>query len=385
MLKRIRKFSRDERGMSFAFVGVGLMTFMAATTLAVDVGMFMTARTQAQTSADAGALAGATALVYNNWDDRSPTGPAVQSSISAAQQNNVMGGVVSVQTGDVTFPVDSFGQANEVKVNVFRTAGRTNPVKTLLGSLLGVSTIDIAATATAQAAPAGGMTCVKPFIIPDKWTENTSPPWDMNTSTYDHYDNRGNELPVHDVYDPTKGYSAADKGTVLILRAGSGNNIRPTFYFSWAMPPNTGAPPNTGGEWYQWNIAHCNTSVIDKDAHYVATQEPGNMVGPTISGLQELIDQDPGARWDDANKKYVSNLNPSPRVFPIPLYNPEEFEKGKQTGRNAELIVANWLGFFLERIQGNEAYGRIFPITGVTSTSTPSPTTPLAYVIRLVQ
>jgi hypothetical protein len=379
MLKRLRKLCGDEEGMSFAFVGIGLMTFMAATTLAVDVGMFMTARTQAQTSADAGALAGATALVFNSWTDRGPTGPAVQSSISAAQQNNVMGGVVSVQTGDVTFPVDPVGQANEVKVNVFRSASRSNPVKTLLGGVLGVSNIDIIATATAQAAPAGGMTCVKPFIIPDKWTENTSPPWDMNTSTYDHYDNRGNELAVHDVYDPTKGYGAADKGTVLILRAGSGNNIRPTFYFSWAMPGNTGA------DWYEENIAHCNTTVIERD--YIATQEPGNMMGPTISGLQQLIDQDPGAYWqsDATGGHYVSTQNPSPRIFPIPLYNPETFDMGKQTGRTADLVVANWLGFFLERIVGNEAYGRIFPITGVTSTSAPTPTTPLAYVIRLVQ
>jgi len=378
MLKRLRNLWVDERGMSFVFVGVSLMTFMAATTLAVDVGMFMTARTQAQTSADAGALAGATALVFNNWDDRTSSGPAVQSSMSAASQNIVMNGAVSVQPSDVTFPVGPTG-SNRVKVDVYRTAGRGNPVGTLLGSLLGLSTIDIAATATAEAAPAGGMTCVKPFIIPDKWIENTAPPWDMNTSTYEHYDNHGNELTPHDVYDPTKGYSAADKGTVLILRAGSGNNIRPTFYFSWAMPGNTGA------EWYQENIEHCNTTVIERG--FVATQEPGNMMGPTIAGLQALLDQDPGAIWvDDATGgHYQSTMNPSPRVFPIPLYNPEEFDKGKQTGRTADLIVANWLGFFLERISGNEAYGRIFPITGVTSTSAPTPTTPLAYVIRLVQ
>src|SRR5215510_4802484 len=210
MLKRLRNLCGDERGMTFAFVGIGLMTFMAATTLAIDVGMFMTARTQAQTSADAGALAGVTALVFNNWNDRSPSGPAVQSALSAGQQNAVMGGVVSLQTSDVTFPNDSFGQANEVKVDVFRTAARNNPVRTLLGSLLGVSNVDIYASATAQAAPAGGMTCVKPFIIPDKWTENTSPPFDMNTSTYDHYDNRGNVLTPADVYDPTRGYSMAD-------------------------------------------------------------------------------------------------------------------------------------------------------------------------------
>jgi hypothetical protein len=81
----------------------------------------------------------------------------------------------------------------------------------------------------------------------------------------------------------------------------------------------------------------------------------------------------------------VSNKNPSPRVFPIPLYNPDEYDKGKINGRNATLVVSKWLGFFLENIQGNEAYGRIFPITGVTAATSPTPTTPLAYVIRLVQ
>jgi len=356
-----------------------LMTFMAATTLAVDVGMFMTARTQAQTSADAGALAGATALVYNSYSDRTSSGPAVQSAISASQQNNVMGGVVSVVPSDVTFPNDTFGQPNRVRVNVYRTAGRSNPVTTLLGSLLGLSTIDIGATATAEASPAGGMTCVKPFIIPDKWSEVTSPPWNMNTSTYQHYDNHGNELAVHDTYSRSGGYTAADKGTLLILRAGSGNNIEPTFYFSWAMPGNTGA------DWYEENIANCNTTVIDLE--YVATQEPGNMMGPTISGLQALKDRDPTAYWQDdaTGGHYVSNINPSPRVFPIPLYDPEIYDREKQNGRGATLVVAKWLGFFLEDISGNEAYGRIFPITGVSAATAPTPTAPLAYVIRLVQ
>ena len=379
MLKRLQRFRDDERGMSFVFVGIGFMAFMAATTLAIDVGMFMTARTQAQTSADAAALSGATALVYNNWDDRSATGPAVQSALSTAQQNNVMGSAVSALPSDVTFPLDSFGQANEVKVDVFRTVGRQNAVPTLIGPLFGVTRIDIQATATAQAAPAGGMTCVKPFIIPDKWTEVNNPPWDMNTSTYTHWDKWGNPLPLADTYDPAGGYTADDKGTVLVLRAGSGNNIRPTFYFSWAMPGNT------GGAWYEQNIANCNTTVIDLG--YVATQEPGNMVGPTISGLQTLMDQDPGAIWvnDATGGHYVSNKNPSPRVFPIPLYNPDEYDKGKINGRNATLVVSKWLGFFLESIQGNEAYGRIFPITGISAATSPTPTAPLAYVIRLVK
>jgi Flp pilus assembly protein TadG len=381
MLKRLQRFRDDERGMSFVFVGIGFMAFMAATTLAVDVGMFMTARTQAQTSADAAALSGVTALVYNNWDDRSVTGPAVQSALSTAQQNGVMGSAVSALPSDVTFPVDSFGQANEVKVNVFRTISRTNPVTTLIGPLFGVPTIDIQATATAQAAPAGGMTCVKPFIIPDKWSENTNPPWNINTSTYDHYDNRGNVLPIHDDYDPTMGYSMMDKGTILILRAGSGNNIQPTFYFSWSMPGNVNG--EIGGDWYRDNIATCNTSIINPGE--VAIQEPGNLMGPTIQGLQGLWDQDPNARWDPVNNTYISDMHPSPRVFPIPLYNPDDYDLGKKTGRNATLNVTGFIGFFLDHIAGNQAYGRIFPITGVSASTSPTPTAPLAYVIRLVQ
>ena len=50
---------------------MGMMAFLSASMLAIDVGMLMTARNQAQNSADAGALAGATALVY----EARPTAP----------------------------------------------------------------------------------------------------------------------------------------------------------------------------------------------------------------------------------------------------------------------------------------------------------------------
>jgi hypothetical protein len=147
------------------------------------------------------------------------------------------------------------------------------------------------------------------------------------------------------------------------------------------MPGNTQGV--IGADWYEENIANCNTSVIETGE--IAIQEPGNMMGPTVAGLQALMDRDPGARWDYTNNTYVSSMNPSPRVFPIPLYDPEEYALGKKTGRNATLHVAGFLGFFLENISGNEAYGRIFPITGVSAATSPTPTAPLAYVIRLVQ
>src|SRR6059058_5244491 len=124
----LQRLRHDERGMSFIFVGVGFFAFLACTTLAIDVGMFMTARSQAQNSADGGALAGAIALVFNSWTDRTPSGPAVQGALTTARSNVVMRATVSVEPADVTFPNDPSGNPNRVRVDVYRTAARSNPV-----------------------------------------------------------------------------------------------------------------------------------------------------------------------------------------------------------------------------------------------------------------
>ena len=72
--------------------------------LAIDVGMLMTARSQAQNSADAGALAGATALVYNDYDDRTATGPAVTNALAALARKPGDGRPPFVIGRDVEFP-----------------------------------------------------------------------------------------------------------------------------------------------------------------------------------------------------------------------------------------------------------------------------------------
>jgi Flp pilus assembly protein TadG len=373
---------RDERGMSFVFVGMGFLAFMAATTLAIDVGMFMTARTQAQTAADAGALAGATALAFDSFDDRSAGGPAVQNARNAAIANTVVGAAPSVLAGDVTFPVGPTGN-NRVAVNVFRNTARGNPIDTLIGPLLNVPTVNIAATATAEASPANAMTCVKPFAIPDRWIENKTPPW-TTASTFDRYDNKGKVIQNADQYIPAGqggyvGYnSTRDKGLLLTLRAGTGNNIEPSMYYSWSMPNNT------GGDDYRGNIAGCNTTVV----HFgdPMTQEPGDMTGPTNQGVDDLIAADPYAYWDTSKNEVHSTKNPSPRVFPIPLYDPDFYQNGKVNGRNATLKVANWIGFFVVTRNGNQITGRITPILGIIDNNAgPAPTGTFPVAIRLVK
>src|SRR6187551_437259 len=118
---RLRKFATDESGFSLVFVGLGGLALVGASMLAIDVGMLMTARSQAQNSADAGALAGATALLYDSFSDHSAGGPAVTSAIRASQTNNVMSGQVSVGPSDVEFLTGpKTGQVDRVKVSVRR-------------------------------------------------------------------------------------------------------------------------------------------------------------------------------------------------------------------------------------------------------------------------
>jgi putative Flp pilus-assembly TadE/G-like protein len=394
---RLRKLSTDEAGFSLIFVAAGLMGFIAVSMLAIDVGMLMGARNQAQNSADAGALAGATALAFDNWDDRSATGPAVTSAIAVSQANLVMRGQVSVEPADVEFLNDPVtGDADRVRVTVYRTAARGNPVSTLIAQYFGISTANIAAVATAEASSANAMTCVKPFTIPDRWKEMQNPPWDSG-DTFDRYNNKGVVLANPDIYEPQyldipnnkvpnpnySGYnSEANRGTQLVLRASTGTNIQPSFYFSLAMTNDTGADD------YRWNIANCNTSIYRVGTPLV--QEPGNQAGPTVQGVAELIAKDPGAYWEDSPCNCVKGSafaeRKSPRIFPIPLYDPDYYDLGKQTGRVASLVTANWIGYFVERIQGSsDIFGRIIPIGGIRDKTSPRGTASMPKVIRLVE
>jgi hypothetical protein len=377
-MNRLRRLHDDQSGMSYVFMGMGMMAFLSASMLAIDVGMLMTSRNQAQNSADAGALAGATALYFEDWDDRTASGPAVTNALEGSRTNAVMGGTVAVGPGDVTFPNDPSGQPTRVRVQVERT------VDTLIGRFFKIATADIPAFATAEASKANAMTCVKPFTIPDKWRESQTPGWDEN-DTYDAYDNKGNPLANPDIYIPADqpgytGYSMdADRGTKLMIRAGTGNDITPSFYFSLAI----GAV--TGGSEYEWNIANCNTTLMKWGE--LLTQEPGNMMGPTVDGVWDLYNRDPAARWDTSTRSVKgSAFSHSPRVFPIPLYDPKYYDEGKRNGRYADLKVANWIGFFLEDIQGNNIYGRITPIAGVLDKGAgPAPDGVFPRAIRLVQ
>jgi hypothetical protein len=113
--------------------------------------------------------------------------------------------------------------------------------------------------------------------------------------------------------------------------------------------------------------------------------EPGAMVGKTVEGLENLIAKDPNA-WYDTNKKVVvSTMNPSPRVARIPVYDPVYYTTGKLNGRTADLKVANYIGFFIHRLEGSNVYGYITPVSGLYTGSGPAPAGAFPMSVRLVE
>ena len=65
-----------ERGAILVHVVIGIIAFMAFSTFVVDYGTFWLSRRQAQNAADSGALAGASSLAFDDYQDRSTTGHA---------------------------------------------------------------------------------------------------------------------------------------------------------------------------------------------------------------------------------------------------------------------------------------------------------------------
>jgi hypothetical protein len=382
MRNRLLSLRHDERGITFVLVSTGFMAFMAATTLAIDVGMIMTARSQAQNAADAGALAGAVALVFNDPADHSGGGAIVQGALSSAVANQVMHGPVSVTPADVTFPDGPGGPGTRVQVGVFRTSARNNPIPTLIGPMFGVPTVDVTAAATAEVVPANEATCVAPLAIPDKWTERQTPAWDTG-DTFNAFPSNPSVQP--DIYHPASaanytGYSStADKGLQLTLSAFSGTNVTANSYFALRLQGSSGAAD------LQSNVSHCNNALL----HFfdVLTNEPGNMTAAIAQGMQDVIAEDPGAYWDAATNRVVSSMNPSPRIKLVPVLDPLYWNQGKVLGQLTHVKAANFIGVFIESVVGSTITGRITPVTVATldSGAAAAPSGAFAKVIRLVQ
>lgn len=374
---------REQSGTALVVVAFGMLAFTSAVALAIDVGMLTTARTEAQRAADSAALAGAGAFLGSPDNE----GLARYLATDFAARNAVRKESVTVLEEDIAVDTD----ARTVKVTVYRVRDRGNAINTFFARVFGIDEVNVAATATAEATPAGGIRCLLPVAVPDRWYEAGGPgndPDDYNPEDGDQYipwAQPGTDPPAFN--DEFTGYAEADVGMRIPLKSNTANGgLNPSWYYPWRPPGQS------GGSDYRTNVSTCVDPTIDYFVGIEVDTEPGNMAGPTRQGFADLIDQDPTASWNDTMKCVVddgyqasadaSKCRNSPRIRPIPLFNPtEEPDPGSKP-----FHFTNFAGIFVDEVQGKSVFGRWLGYTGVRPAAPDEDTTagPLFKVLRLI-
>lgn len=330
----------NKRGSTIIIVCVALALLFAFAVLAVDGAIVMASKTQLQAAADAAALAGASGLLTGSQDEAIDRAIAFAASNTAVEESRTP---VVITAEDVTFP-----EPDVCRVRTHRTVATGDPVRTYFMRVLvpGSKTADMTAVAAAQAFDVCGSKCIKPWVIPDRWADA---------------DSDGVADPGE--YDPdATGYQAPqDVGVQIVLKVGNPHQtIAPGIFYPVDFPPldKYGIKPYTGGDKYREWIADCSPWMIEPGDNLQL--EPGNMVGPTRQGMDDLIAQDPGAYWDPSTKTIAnSTVAQSPRIGLVPFFDPT---LPPTSGRNYVTVVK--LGaFFIESMDGQNVTGRFIQIT----------------------
>jgi hypothetical protein len=349
-------------------VALAMTALLSMVALAVDVGMLFTARGEAQRVADAAALAGAGAFL-DGWDSSWAEEQAVNYAVEYGALNTVRAQNVEILPEDVEVDMAT----HRVTVTVRRTADRGSAVATWFARVFGVDEVDVAARATAEAAPAGAALCLKPFTLPDAWDDEDEDeaydPGELYDPPQTGYGSDWRDgQPANNGIDPNGTTYDDDFGRPLLVKEGNADQtLVASWYFPWDIPQVDGQP-HVGADRYRWNIANCNTSIVYLGQAYPF--ENGGMQGPTRQGIEELIAKDKNAEWDvDADSVVGSAYRPwkaSPRVVKIPLFDPtQKLAPGKKP-----IVFNNFTDFFIEEMQGKDVIGRFLYASGIGVGST---------------
>jgi Flp pilus assembly protein TadG len=396
----------NRHGAALAIVAISLVVILGMGALAVDMGMLIKQRDDAQRAADAAALAGASA--FQNAKPLDAVPEAKKKAFDYLARNYVGGTYIDTagKSDYINGGNRYIQEANEGTVVVLpdsvkvRVIVRRRAVGTLFASLLGYLNVPIAAKAAAVASNAGASKCLKPFALPDIWGEpGANPTDDKNFNRMEDVGNNWNKPDENWRYTPAttgdhyRGYGDTDGsgdvtgwgsdyrnnfadedgkrywddyGRLIKLKITSAHDVpSPSFFQAWVIP-GTGK----GAASYRNNIATCNNAEITLATDYEfddtedsETSEPGNMVGPTFQGMQDLIGQDPDACWaEEADPNHAGytrgevrlmsggscsaaypSWESSPRVITVPLFDPAQIQSGRTS------LQFNNLGvFFIE-------------------------------------
>jgi hypothetical protein len=305
----------------------------------VDYGVLWASRNQAQNAADAGALSGALARAYDDFDDPpDPAGPAAQSAAAVASANEVWS-AASAPVTSFGCPPDAAAPQRCVRVDVYRNGENGSAsLPTWFARVLGITSQGVKATATAQAMTANGTNCLRPWAIPDAWTEGVAP------SDFRRYGVGGVPLTPFDNYVPpdtggpgtgfrfaTSNANRYDLGEALALTlATDPTNMAPAvdpIYPGWVLP----LEPAAG---YAASIASCNGESVE-----IGDQIPVSLTMPSAADFGGLYAADPIAFWDRMSDSIRNSCAPacapfSPRLVAVALFDTEIYQYRR--------ILGNW-------------------------------------------
>ena len=413
MLNDRQRRTGGERGAVLVHAALAMLALMAFNALVIDYGAFWLGRSQAQNAADAAALAGALSLAFDDPDDT----PRAQSAAASAGEANLVLGVAPsiIPATDVTLipcPPGAPGLPDTcIRANAYRSAARGNAMPTFFAQIMGITSQDMRATATAQVITGNATECMKPWAVADKWDENwengkPNPGVWTPDSNFDKYKKVGNTyvpdptVLTPDVYiaptanSPGTGFApfdahgvpTADYGQPLVLKLGNAEDRLSSGWFLALDLLNADGSSGSGGADYRNNIKNCNGTTYAIGETLTVSSEQGNMVGPTRQGVEGggpggmgLTEKDPNATWNTTTKSIQGSCAPgicadgqwyarSPRIVPIPLFDIDAFFAGSPNGKTT-VNITNIMGFFIEGMCGTgnkDVCGRLVAIPGLT-------------------
>ena len=329
----------NERGAILVHVGVALLGLLLFNAFVFDYGVMWVARRQAQNAADAGALSGAIARIYDDSSASPSTtsGKVYSSIVNTVADNFIWGQAPPAAAVEIGWNCPD-GTTDCARVDVYRDATHGTALPTFFLPLANVQSQKVRAHAIAQMVPANETGCMRPWFLLDKYNDaNKNGKWDPG------------ELIQGYVTDPPPG----DLGKPYTFH----NNSSPSGYGQIDV--------GNGGAAIREAIEHCASG--DYWITESVPTKPGGTVGPERQGVDALMDWDPGARWDgeriagscadtdsctcDGNCPYDGKM--SPRIAIVPVCSPAEASCVAGGPSNSTITITNFLSFLIMGHSGN--------------------------------
>jgi Flp pilus assembly protein TadG len=369
----------SDRGAILIQAVVSLMLMFAMSAFVLDYGVLWVSRHQAQNAADAGAIAGALARAYDDFDDPPLAGDATFLNVSAVVGTNPVWGTAGPTTAVTTFPCppDAPAPARCVRVDVYRNnTNGSAALPTWFARIWGVTSQGVKATATAHVLAANATNCLRPWAIPDKWTGSYTAggPFTPPPSGTDVYNPPSSSGAGTGLQFPTSNASLEDLG----------RSVAPLTFADLTLPANSIFPGSvvplhlTGG--YAAAAAACNGQSIK-----VGDQVPIS-TSPAVAAsadLAALFPDDSSASWDNPNKTIDGSCapacgSPSPRLVAMAVFDVGLFKYRRDVAHSWTacqpgipctpcpggapcVSIVNIVGFFIGDATGASGYVTSYP------------------------